>query len=470
MTGRRENALHAHVHPGDLVQTLAGKDQTVLIHADAVTGALAVMADDPAHRLPCFPGKGPVAGPLHILPHAVNEDQRSIHRIVHRCLVAFREQIGHQAVLLVGQEGTQNALCIVKTGSCQAAAGQCDHGVSAPIAEQRIAGQNGLATGRIPAGNIGIGAQLQLTGNGVPEHAVLLDLLQPRIGFLQQLPAGRCFLFRGEHHFQIGGLTGCHGQSDLAAALDHTSGRTAVLGILRIGQPLHIRFCFKEVRIGVDLDTVITAGDYATGVVQRLSLTNRVFLRRHFEIGAQHQRAGFVTVIFNVIQHRGGILPVGHTQMALHLHIIHIITPHGGVIDGKLSQPAVAVFNRSRIGKLLRRQEICRIAAVQLFGHPVDQIDAHIGRCLGRNQKTLVTAGGRIDTGDGCIAAQTVCQQKCIFTGRCCRFQLICLINKFHIPHLSAFTKCFVTAIGIISKCFVRFQYSTFPSFRQEPM
>ena len=190
MAGCGQNPVYADIHPGHLVKALPRKDQAVLVHADTVEGAFAVIGNNPVHRLPCLPGKGPVTGALHILPHTVDQQQRGIHRIIHGCLISLGEQIGYQSILLIGKEGTQDALCILIAAGSQAAAGQGDHGISAPVAEQGISGHNGFAVYRVPADNISIRTAFQLPRGRVPEFTALFHLGNTVVFRLQQFPAG----------------------------------------------------------------------------------------------------------------------------------------------------------------------------------------------------------------------------------------------------------------------------------------
>ena len=77
------------------------------------------------------------------------------------------------------QEGPQNTLGILKSAGGQTTSGKGDHGISAPVTEQRVTGQNRLAAGGFPAGNKGIRAPGQLPGNGIRKAAAFFQLSLP---------------------------------------------------------------------------------------------------------------------------------------------------------------------------------------------------------------------------------------------------------------------------------------------------
>ena len=92
----------------------------------------------------------------------VDQQQRRVHGVVYRLMAPLGEEVGDQAVLFIGQEGPQDAGGIHKPARGQGAAREGDHGVPAPIAEQRVTRQNGHAVGGGPAGHKGVGADRQL--------------------------------------------------------------------------------------------------------------------------------------------------------------------------------------------------------------------------------------------------------------------------------------------------------------------
>ena len=156
---------------------------------------------------------------------------------------------------------------------------------------------------------------------------------------------------------------------------------------------------------------------HAASVVKLLPLADCLLLGGHLKIGPQHQGAVLIAVVFDAVAYRSGILTVLHAEPALHYHAVHVVFPAGGVMHGVLSQPAVAVLIGGAVGKILGGQEVFPVTAAERFADAVHQIDAHIGGLPGSHKDALVAPGRRKNAGHRGVAAQTVCQQKIIFTG-----------------------------------------------------
>ena len=76
-----------------------------------------------------------------------DEPQRRVHRVVFGLVAHAGEDIGqHPLIDEAGERLQDPARCVVPTGG-KREAGQRDHGVAAPVAEPRIAGDDRLAIG-----------------------------------------------------------------------------------------------------------------------------------------------------------------------------------------------------------------------------------------------------------------------------------------------------------------------------------
>ena len=297
---------------------------------------LLIGGQNPLHHRVRLPDERPVTGALYILPDAVDQQQGGIHRVVHRGVLPFREEVGHQAVFFIGQKGLQNAFCVGIPPGCQAAAGQRDHGIPPPVAEQGVARQNGLAIGRIPAGNEGVGGSRQLLRHGVGKTAVPLQIFQASILLCQHIPPGRRRRVGGKDNFKAQGLPGLHPSGDGAAGCGIAAVRASVLPVFRVGKPLPGNGTFFDSGIGGHIHALLSGTNTSVPKNKPLILPGKgVLLGRELQPGNYLQGEVGSGAVFHGVQHGGGIpLPSG-AEPPLHHHALHVVAPAGGVFVGK---------------------------------------------------------------------------------------------------------------------------------------
>ena len=130
--------------------------------------SLAVALDDALHDRVSIGQEVSSVRSLIVEPDAVDQKQGCVDGIIAWRLPSFREEVWHQTALFIFQEGSEDALRGVILPIGQRTARQGNHGVSAPVCEKRIAGYNGLAARGIAAGDVGVCADCQLSGDGIP--------------------------------------------------------------------------------------------------------------------------------------------------------------------------------------------------------------------------------------------------------------------------------------------------------------
>ena len=432
MAGRRQDAVHTHIHPGHLVQSLTGGDEPIRIHPDAVVGPLPVSRDDAFHHRVGFVQECAVAAALNVQPHSFNEKERRVHSVVHRLLCALREKVRHKAVFLVSQEGAQDALCILIAAGLQAAAGQSDHRVAAPVAEQRVTRQNGLAVGGGPPCDKGIGRRSQLRSGRVCEARLLLQRGQAHFLLAQELCA-RSRRFAGEeHHLELSGLARLHGAGDGKTGCRIAKCRAAVLFVCRVVQlfPLHRARGQRGVR--EDVHRFATGSDLAVFKAEGLvRLFQRVLFGGELQLRHDLECTGPTRTVLHGVESGGGVFLPAQGELPLHHHAADVIPPAGRILIGKAAEVFPAVLCRF-FGKTLGREEGLLLPDAQHFFQPVHQHHAAVGGLHGCRQKSLIAPRCRERCRRGQIAAQTVRQQDTdVFCTLPCA-QLLFSVNKPH--------------------------------------
>ena len=427
-----QDAFHTDVHPGHLIQTAAGADQTILFHFNMVVSTLPVTGHDPLQNRVYFFHEAPVLGALQILPDAVDQQQGSIHGVIHGLCLTLGEEVGHKAVLFISQEGAQDALGIGITAGGQAAAGEGDHGIATPVGEQGIACQNGLAVCGIPAGDVGIRSQHQLTGQRIFQIRQL-----QKAGHAADLGLDNClgrgnFPVHGQDDLKFFGFAGSNFKIHRADSATHALLRTAILGIFGVGKILPDGLHFGQSAARVNVHGVLAVGDGVAGEGKILLFFQRLLLGNKLAEGFCPEGRSLTAAVFHGVGNGGGVPFKIHGADALHGNAVHLVSPNGQHLIGKAGLVDVAVFGLGIIGKCLGGQPVGLAAQGHLFPHPVDQGDAHIGRFLRCHQQAHIAAVNAVAACDGSITAQAVGQQEILFLRPVQIAHLLFSVKKLH--------------------------------------
>ncbi len=145
---RDRAAVDARVHPGELRARLAGRDQAVLATVDPVARALREAADDGEDgSLDARPLLGDVderaARGREIRVGRDDVEERGVDRVVLGLGAAIGEAVRQEAVLHDAGPREQDVARVLEAAAAQAEAAQRDERVAAPVAEPRVAGDDG---------------------------------------------------------------------------------------------------------------------------------------------------------------------------------------------------------------------------------------------------------------------------------------------------------------------------------------
>ena len=375
------------------------------------------MPDDGFHHRPGFLGEGPVAGLLHIQPHDIDQQQGRVDGVVHGLGGAFGEEVGHQAVLLVLEEGAQDGLGVLIAPGGQAAAGQGDHGIAAPVAEEGIAGEDGLALGRLALSDISVRRADQLQGNGVsqagigaePGHAVLVggDDVFSRIG-------DRLIREHGGQGFRF---TGQDGDFDAARTGDQALFGTAIGGIVAISLEDIGGLLGGQHAVGGQVDRLVGGGDGIALDGDRPGFFRRMALLKAQHEGPHGQRAGVLRAVLDGVAHGGGVVFESHGGLAGHADAAYVVGPGRRVIHRQGGQVQAALFRGGFVREILSGEVRLPCPMGQRFLQPGHEGDAVIGGGAGADEEALVGTGHGKSRGQGGISAQAVGQQVTVLLG-----------------------------------------------------
>ena len=135
---------HLGIHPGELHARFAGLEQAIAVHADAVARAAFVPGNDVRERVvELRADEFVVLSVGHKSAYRFEEPERGIHRVVLGSFTSIRKAVGQHAAIHAGGEGQQNASRGLGTSRGERQAWEGDHGVAPPIAEPRVAGDDG---------------------------------------------------------------------------------------------------------------------------------------------------------------------------------------------------------------------------------------------------------------------------------------------------------------------------------------
>lgn len=136
------------------------------------------------------------------------------------------------------------------------------------------------------------------------------------------------------------------------------------------------------------------------------------FLGAEFHKGFHRQGASIIGLIFHLINHGGGILPIGHGHGAGDPHAADMIAPMGDIFKCEEAEVAEAILRRGAVGELLGGEPIGLSVHGECFPQPMHQGHPLSRSLLRRNQYALVTPVGRVGCRQTGIAAQPIGQQK----------------------------------------------------------
>ena len=272
------------------------------------------------HSRPSFPNKRTIASSFIVLPDTVNQQQCCIHRVVHRLTLPFREKIGDQTVLFISNERSQYTFGILIPPCCQTAARQGNHGITSPIAEERIACQNGLPFRRLPLGNKCICTHCQLACQWIRKAAARIQLTLTFPVFFQQPFRRRSVLLQREHNSPLysASCRNCYSNTTATGAVSMC--RTTIFRVFRICQFLPTVVRFLKFCICANIKGMGSICNTASGIFICFLLFQSCFLRCKFQEGIDLEFTFFSRKILNFIQHSSRILSPTYTERSFYGH------------------------------------------------------------------------------------------------------------------------------------------------------
>ena len=237
----------------------------------------------------------------------------------------------------------------------------------------------------------------------------------------------------GENNGKFPGLPRLHGNLRPAHAGGHALTRAAILGILGVCQHLAAHRRFTEGGGGGNMQGILVAHDLALTEADVWGSLDCGFLGAEFHKGIHRQGASIIGLIFHLINHGGGILPIGHGHGAGDPHAADMIAPMGDIFKCEEAEVAEAILRLGAVGELLGGEPIGLSVHGECFPQPMHQGHPLSRSLLRRNQYALVTPVGRVGCRQAGIAAQPIGQQKAalLTAGKAAHFLLA--INKTHI-------------------------------------
>ena len=419
VAGGGQDGADPHVHPGHLVQALAGAQKAVGVHVDAVAGAGFVAADDPLGAGPDLPDKGVVPGAGVVEPQAVQKEQGGVHRVVLGRRVLVGEKVGQQAVLFVGGKGAQDALGVLVAVGGEGAAGQGDHGVPAPVGEEWVAGHDGPAPGGRPVHNVGVGrrregfAQLAAQAGGPGLGPASLGLPGQHAGGFGE---GRLC---AEHDGKLLRLAGGCFKDEMPCGPAQAGGGPAVGGVVAEAEALVLGGGqgFGPAALQCEIEVQPAAGDLALLPGKGPLPGHPAALGHKPQPGGDGQDGGAGRAVFHRVAdgHRVGAVLHGHP--AGDPHPGGLVDPAGpGPVEQDQMPPAVLV---GRAGLVLGGQPDGIVPDGEALAQAVDQVKAGGGGPQAGHQEGVVPPGGGKGGGKGAVSAGAGRQQEGLLLGVC---------------------------------------------------
>ena len=272
------------------------------------------------HSRPCFTNKRTIASSFIVLPDTVNQQQSCINCVVHRFALPFREKIRDQSILFISKESSQYTFGILIPTCCQTATRQGNHGVTSPIAKERITSKNGLTFGRLPLGNKCICTNCQLPCQWIRKAAARIQLMLTFPIFFQQPFRRRRVLLQREHNSPLYSASCRYCYSNAAATGTVSMCRTTILRIFWICKFLPTMVCFFKVGIRTNIKDMGSICNAAPGIIICFLLFKSCFLRCKFQEGIDLEFTFFSRKILNFIQHSSRILSPTYTERSFYGH------------------------------------------------------------------------------------------------------------------------------------------------------
>ena len=417
VAGGGQDGPDPHVHPGHLVQALAGAQKAVGVPMDAVACAGPVAVDDADGAGPDLPDKGVVPGAGMVEPQAVQEEQGGVRRVVLGRGVLVGEEVGQQAVLFVGGKSAQDALCVPVAAGGEGAAGQGDHGVPAPVGEEGVAGHDGLAAGGGPVHDVGVGrrrkgpAQFAVEAGGPGLGPAALGLPGQDDGGLGQAGPG------AEHDGEGLGLAGGRLKEELPGRSAQAGGGPAVGGVVAEADAL---VPGPGQRLGPaplqgKVQVQPAAGDPAFLPGKGALPGHPAALGDEPQPGGDGEEGGLGRAVFHRVAdgHRVGAVLHGHP--AGDPDSPGLVDPAGArPVEQDQVAPAVLI---GAIGLVLGGKADAGAAGGEGLGQAVDQVKAGGGGPQAGHQEGVVPPGGGKGGGKGAVGPGAGRQQEGLLLG-----------------------------------------------------
>ena len=146
------------IHPGELNSRIAGLDQPIGIHLDAVASSPYVPFDNIRHDgIEVISHERIICGVLQQRAHGFEVPERRVDRVVFGSFSGIWKTIRQHSPIHVFGEFAQNASRNIEAAGGESQSGQGDHGVAPPIREPRISRNNSLPI--TPADDVLVGCR-----------------------------------------------------------------------------------------------------------------------------------------------------------------------------------------------------------------------------------------------------------------------------------------------------------------------